>query len=263
ELAANLPTGTTGIWTSLDADANSILETTSASTMVTVDNTNVGTNRFVWTLSSAECPSYSADTVSLLVEGAPDARDDFIELDLLQAQTATIRLIANDNLTTTPNWSITEVTSPTIGMLEGEVVDGSINYAVGTNLLDSAEDIFEYTICNENCADLCATAAIRVSIAVDPDARTSTYNAITPNGDGLNDMFVFDILALGSERYQNSELIIFNRWGDVVFEQTSYDNTWGGQSSSGSDLPEGTYYFILRLNAGDGNVLRGDVAIIR
>jgi len=61
-------------------------------------------------------------------------------------------------------------------------------------------------------------------------------NAFTPNGDGQNDRFII----LGLERYPGSSLIIFNRWGNVVYRSSDYRNTWDG-----SQLNEGTYYYEL------------------
>lgn len=257
-LMANLPEGSTGIWTELDGGM--ILSSTDPNTMV--DEMNAGTNRFVWTLSSADCPDYSADTLAIFVEGAPDSRNDFIGLDLTEGESVPIRLIANDDLTGTPEWSITISTPPSIGTVDS-VSNGQLNYTIGELVFANTEDSFEYTICNDNCPDLCSTALVRVLLEADPNTRTATYNAITPNGDGLNDEFVFDILSAGADKFPNNELIIFNRWGDIVFSQDSYDNTWRGQAQNGQDLPEGTYYFILRLNLGNGDVLRGDVTIIR
>ncbi|MCI5081628.1 MAG: gliding motility-associated C-terminal domain-containing protein, partial [Saprospiraceae bacterium] len=65
------------------------------------------------------------------------------------------------------------------------------------------------------------------------------------------------------EAYENNELIIFNRWGDIVYEAKPYNNDWMGQNLDGTDLPEGTYYFILRLNIPTGEIIRGDVTIVK
>ena len=81
---------------------------------------------------------------------------------------------------------------------------------------------------------------------------------ITINGDGKNDEFLIH----GLESYQDNTLLIFNRWGDQVYEMTKYDNKWNGKSSNGSDLPAGNYYVILNINDNE-IVLTGFVEIIR
>jgi gliding motility-associated-like protein len=51
--------------------------------------------------------------------------------------------------------------------------------------------------------------------------------------------------------YNDNELSIFNRWGGVFYHKSPYDNSWNGttnQNLFGSgNLPEGVYYYILRV----------------
>jgi len=82
-------------------------------------------------------------------------------------------------------------------------------------------------------------------------------NLFTPNGDGVND--VFEIRGLN--QYQDNELTIVNRWGNEVFKQKGYQNTWSGEG-----LNEGTYYYLLRVKRAGSNqyeVLKGYVTLIR
>lgn len=61
-------------------------------------------------------------------------------------------------------------------------------------------------------------------------------NIITPNGDGHND--VLEITNAG--KYTGNQLVVFNRWGNVVFKETDYKNTWDG-----ANLSDGTYFYIF------------------
>ena len=69
------------------------------------------------------------------------------------------------------------------------------------------------------------------------------YNIITPNDDGLNDVFVIENI----EHYPNAVLTIFNRWGRQIFKTRTYKNNWEGMSN-GKILPNSTYYYVLELN---------------
>ena len=69
------------------------------------------------------------------------------------------------------------------------------------------------------------------------------YNIITPNGDGMNDVFIIENI----EHYPNAELTIFNRWGRKIYNTTGYQNNWGG-GISGNLMPNSTYYYVLQLN---------------
>ena len=73
---------------------------------------------------------------------------------------------------------------------------------------------------------------------LDPDeCDIFSPQGISPNGDGKNDRLVFKGLYL---RKIPNHLSIYNRWGTLVFEMESYDNTF-----TGTLLPDGTYYYIL------------------
>ena len=85
----------------------------------------------------------------------------------------------------------------------------------------------------------------------------------SPNGDGINDVFVIR----GIDNYSENKFTIFNRWGDKVFEANPYQNTWDGKSTKGlriggDELPTGTYFYILDL--GDGSdIFKGTIYLKR
>ena len=88
--------------------------------------------------------------------------------------------------------------------------------------------------------------------------------AITPNGDGYNDVFIID----GIEKYPNNELIIFNRWGAEVFRGTNYQNDWEGKSANdlniwGENLPTGTYYYLFDTKTDGVKVITGFIYLTR
>lgn len=89
---------------------------------------------------------------------------------------------------------------------------------------------------------LCNTAADTIN-AVAEICDIIPHNVITPNGDGQNDVLYFTRL----ERYPNSKLLVFNRWGNKVYENDNYQNDW-----SPTDLSDGTYFYIL--SPGEGAV---------
>jgi len=80
-------------------------------------------------------------------------------------------------------------------------------------------------------------------------------NVITPNSDGKNDLFEIQGLL------ENTELLILNRWGNVVFKSVNYQNNWDGKDSSGKELVDGvyTYKFITQ----DGSIGHGFVHLIK
>ena len=76
-------------------------------------------------------------------------------------------------------------------------------------------------------------------------------NVFTPNGDASNQTF-----HITNIDHYNNELIVYGRWGDIVFQATNYRNQWDG-----GDTPDGTYFYVLRIN--DKLDLSGHVTLLR
>ena len=81
---------------------------------------------------------------------------------------------------------------------------------------------------------------------------------LTPNGDGYNDLFQVQ----GIDNCQKVSIMVFNRWGNIVYEMEDYDNSWDGSNQSGSPLPQGTYYILLKLHD-SGSSIAGYVDLRR
>lgn len=86
---------------------------------------------------------------------------------------------------------------------------------------------------------------------------TMPPNVFTPNGDGENDYFELTLNPLVAEC---SSIVIFNRWGQKVFESDNADVKWDGKTKKGKKVPSGTYYYIIDLN---GIVYKGTLMIMR
>jgi large repetitive protein len=256
-LSANLPTGTTGKWST--TGSATIASTDLIST--DVSNLALGKNKFVWTLSSTLCPNYSADTVVVLVESKPKANDDVIPLNF-STDYINFNVTNNDKLSSIATWNIKPTSKPAFGNLDTTNILGSLRYKAAAGF--GGEIKFNYKVCSKNCPVFCDSANVTLVIKNDNISKNLELpNIITPNGDGSNDILIFDILSFNPEKYKDNDLTIFNRWGDIVYRAKPYNNTWGGGNNSGQALPEGTYYYVLRLNIGEGQIVRSDVTIVR
>lgn len=71
-------------------------------------------------------------------------------------------------------------------------------------------------------------------------------NVITPNGDGLNDAFKIKNIETWSS---NRSVKIFNRWGKMVYQTSTYSNQnpWLGKDKSGKALADGVYFYVIDL----------------
>jgi gliding motility-associated-like protein len=92
------------------------------------------------------------------------------------------------------------------------------------------------------------------------DLLVDLVNFISPNGDGKNDFLFFN----GLENYKTSQLSIFNRWGDLLFNKINYqgDGTYWEATYKGQPLPAGVYYYVLRLGQID-EPIRSSLTIVR
>ena len=83
------------------------------------------------------------------------------------------------------------------------------------------------------------------------------YNTYTPNGDGVNDTWIIENI----EQFPFSEIWVYNRVGNLVYNSKNYQNDWDG-SFNGKPLPEATYYYVIDLGVGR-DPIKGHVTIIR
>ena len=129
--------------------------------------------------------------------------------------------------------------------------DGTFKYTpVQDYCNDGLPDIFTYGMCNNFGCD---TAEVSVVIACD---EITIYTGLSPNGDGVNDLFKTQ----GSEAFPNSNLLIFNRWGNEVYNKEGYLIDWDGTWNN-KHLPDGTYFYVLE--DGEGKSYSGYVQIHR
>ena len=101
-----------------------------------------------------------------------------------------------------------------------------------------------YTLVETDTATGCTKSN---QVQVTSSGGTEIYSGISPNGDGINDWWYVPML----DCYPNNTVVIVNRWGSEVWTGTDYNNTtvrWDGKDMAGTDLPEGTYYYMIRYN---------------
>jgi gliding motility-associated-like protein len=98
------------------------------------------------------------------------------------------------------------------------------------------------------------------------DVRVKVYNTIvvpnafTPNGDGINDKFQL----IAFDNYKPVKLIIYNRFGTLIFKATDAYRSWDGKFK-GILQPAGTYVYYLELKSITGKkvVKRGTIMLLR
>jgi gliding motility-associated-like protein len=158
--------------------------------------------------------------------------------DSIVTTTLTIRQFADagitfDNSLCVDDSSIFMTAAITGGLWSGIGITNSVTGQFNPNIAGAGEHAIVY-----NFFSTCATSDTVIVIVV-PECKLEIPNVFTPNGDGSNDFLVFKNL----ENSPNNHLIIYNRWGQNIFETDSYKNNWNGDAHAA-----GTYFFILQVN---------------
>ncbi|MEO5641694.1 MAG: PKD domain-containing protein [Bacteroidia bacterium] len=129
----------------------------------------------------------------------------------------------------------------------------------------------EFTYADPNCyqAVLTVTSSEGCTdietheVCIKPEVTLYVPNSFTPNGDGKNDLFFPVGLNLIDEDY---ELMIFDRWGNLIFKSEQLSKGWDGTVNNGSEIvEEGTYVWKMNVrdSSGQQHFLTGHINLIR
>lgn len=186
--------------------------------------------------------------------------------DISSLSTTTFTVTVTDNASTC---SATATVLITVSTLQASVspVTEEINPGQWVHLIASDGDFFSWdpptTItcldCQETDVNPTSTTVYTVTIS-DSTGCTGTatatiivdsmivQNVFTPNGDGINDVLMFNYLGEGEY-----ELFVYDRWGALIYNTADATQGWNGKTKAGVDVAEGVYYVQLNI--------KGDPAI--
>lgn len=133
---------------------------------------------------------------------------------------------------------------------------------INSGILDDNFNPFSLTI-----IDQCGYEIQSPTIGVYNQCPLLPPNIITPNNDGSNEFFIIK----NNNHYDRIHLRVFNRWGNLVYEDESYKDDWNGVDSKGTPLSEGVYFYTVLPQSdkfdyrddGDLQLIHGYVHIVR
>lgn len=229
--AVPFPSGT-GTW-SLGSGGGSIDSVNNPSSWV--QNVPVGQSTFLWRISDSVCSG--VDTVLIDRYALPSPAE------------------AGMNQSVTTIEALLNATPPTLGLGQWTgsggviIVPDDSPFGIAQNL-NMGENVLIWSVRNGPCA------ASEDSVLIVRE-ELQIPSGFSPNGDATNDAFVIP----GITEYSGTELLIYNRWGNVVFAQKNYQNDWIGNNSEGVPLASDTYYYVLTLE--DQSLFKGFVILRR
>lgn len=132
--------------------------------------------------------------------------------------------------------------------------DGTVTYS--SNINKPGNDQFIYEVCDS--VGLCDSAIVLIDIY---DVGLKIPEAFSPNGDGLNEFLIFK----GLENYPKSQIYIYTRSGQLVYQSEDYLNDWDARTFKSTVsykelVPTATYYYVLKLG-GTSRIIKGFVYI--
>ncbi len=187
--------------------------------------------------------SGSCDTALVTISiscpnGPPVAVDNTVNTTI--GNPVVISVLANDSDPNGDPIFVSSFGTPENGLVTFDTITQSFTYTPAPDFIGI--DSFWYIICDSSALSACDTAWVIITVD-----GLEIYNGVTPNGDGKNDIFQI----LGIEGYANNKVMIFNRWGEKIFDINGYTNAngWSGEwQGNGKMLPDGTYYYMVYLN---------------
>ena len=144
---------------------------------------------------------------------------------------------------------------------EWDLGDGNTSFdqnPSNTYFSNGTYDITQVVTSNFGCTDS-ITATITIN-TVTEEISSLIPNAISPNGDGNNDVWKLDFL-----KFTNSSITvdIFNRWGQTLFHSDGYEIPWDG-TFEGNLVADGTYFYVINLNDNSENpIFKGTILVLK
>ena len=106
---------------------------------------------------------------------------------------------------------------------------------------------------NQGCS---AIDSVKIDYCPCQELFDTIPNVFTPNGDNKNDFFEIRNICY----YSKFRIIIFNRWGNKMYESNNPNFKWNGQTEGGTDASDGVYYWIMQSRSGEKH---GNLELIR
>ncbi|MBK8722032.1 MAG: gliding motility-associated C-terminal domain-containing protein [Saprospiraceae bacterium] len=201
------------------------------------------------------------------IVGAPDTSDTYLITNATSNVTLAVSNICGSD---TAHATFTILSSAI-----GGIAEDTISLLKGANVTLAATGggtyswISPYTLSCKNCSKPLLTPtessniyvivtdkngckikdSVYLNVELNIEDIIEVVNTITPNGDGKNDKLILK----GLEVFENATLTVYNRWGDVVYNnkfskdktkiiEDAFDGT-----KNGLPLPAGTYYYVLKV----------------
>ena len=204
----------------------------------------------------------SSDTAQIIIENKDGSEEEEVPLPECVVITNPIPGATNISLSPRITWEedvnatayfISVGTSPNgTDIVATQNVGDNTTYFIPFDLENDTDYYISITPNNADGLspiDSCASEIFRTKEAIEV---SKTKYGLSPDGDGINEFWMIDDI----ENYPNNEVLIYNRWGNLVFRTINYDNNFNvfsgianQQTNLGAgDLLSGTYFYEIKID---------------
>ena len=144
----------------------------------------------------------------------------------------------------------------------GEMCGESFDNCSTLSFCTDEEISGQLTIQVDNEYQCTATDVLDVEFICADEVTLYVPNSFTPNYDGINDVFEYTFRGV----VEDFELLIFNRWGEVIFESNELYDYWDGSDERGDYfVADGVYNWKIIINSERTGAIvkKGHVSILR
>lgn len=150
----------------------------------------------------------------------------------------------------------TSIFDPTVQFTDNSSNATSWNWNFGDNILNPTTNTstqqnpsHDYSDIGTYCVTLIVSNAAgctdttQLCVVIDPEFTFFIPNAFTPNGDGVNDFFTGK-----GENIHEYEMMIFDRWGNMIYFTDDINKPWDGKANHGNDIAQqDVYVYVVKL----------------
>ncbi|MDX9695712.1 MAG: gliding motility-associated C-terminal domain-containing protein, partial [Bacteroidales bacterium] len=199
-------------------------------TLINEDNDVANIILVITNYNTSEDAENTQFTLELATEPVSEVSINIINSDVTEG------LVEPENIVfTSENWNVKQTI--TVTGLDDDLKDGDIQYELSFAVTST-----------DNHYDMFSMESLQLT-NIDNDGKFGLVipEAFSPDNDGYNDKFEI----LGLEKYSKLSIKIYNRWGNLVYSENSYQNNWDGKANAsmavGNELPTGTYFYIITI----------------
>jgi len=218
-------------------------------------------------LSALRCPNASTPSVEPDVVDLPEVISDYVPYFGLPNYTD--HLFASTDTTLDVELGIDSTLCQGDVLLLGDTLPtfgNAYEWSTGdTTATIEVEESGTYSLTVTNNCGIVADTVMLEFIDCDTACLIVMPNAFTPNGDNTNEEFGF-VSNCEEPTFEEYQLMVYNRWGELVFETQSPGEKWDGNQDDGSPAPSEVYFYYFVYQVAEGEepaALQGNVSLVR